>query len=72
MYTIYLTYCINDTKYKRIVKKYPYKIQCVIWLYLHGWIFEGIDDYTNEYVCFTTCPSYPDAKVEIVKEGNLE
>lgn len=68
MYSIYVSQRINDEEYERHIKTYPFKIQCIIWLYLHGWVMDGVDDWTNDYVCFPICPSCPSAKVKIVKE----
>lgn len=64
-------YCIiQDDK---IIKRYPFKLQCVCWLYLHGWVFTGWGDfYDLRKYTFIVNPSCPDAKVKIVKEDNLE
>ena len=64
MYTIYVT----KENHKQKVKSYPFKAQCVAWLYLHGWIFSGIDDWSYKEVYVIAYPPCPSAKVEIVKE----
>lgn len=64
MYSIYLTK--DDVKLR--IKSYPFKIQCTIWLYLQGWVFSGTDDWTCKDINIVSCPTCPDAKVEIVKE----
>ena len=56
----------------KIIKKYPFRIQCVIWLYLHGWIYSGLDDWYNKYRVFFVYLSCPDVKVKIVKEDKIE
>ena len=71
MYSIYLTKTVDDKKHILRIKTYPFKIQCVIWLYLQGWVFSGLDDWHSQPMHFVMCPSCPGAKVEIVKEGNL-
>lgn len=72
MYTILLTRTINGKRYERQIKTYPFKIQCIIWLYLHGWVSSGTADWNNKEYTFIVPPCCPDAKVEIVKEGNRD
>ena len=64
-------YCIKSND--KTVKSYPFKLQCIIWLFRHGWVCSGYGDfYDNDKYYFLVNPSCPDAKVQIVKEDNLE
>lgn len=56
----------------KIIKKYPFKLQCNIWLYMHGWVFSGHDEWHSmKRVVFIVNPQHPDKKitVEEVKHG---
>ena len=64
-------YCITiDDK---VIKRYPFKLQCICWLYLKGWIHSGYGDfYDNNKYYFIVNPLCPDAKVKIVKEDTID
>ena len=31
-----------------LVKTYPFKIQAVIWCFLHGFVYSGFEDFQNK------------------------
>lgn len=48
---------------KQIIKKYPYKLQCIIWLFLNGWVTRGW--YASKENYWINNPFNPDIPVKI-------
>ncbi len=64
-------YCItvND----KIIKRYPFKLQCICWLYLKGWVHSGYGDFLdNTKYYFIVNPSCPDDTVKVIKEDTID
>lgn len=35
----------KDNQHNRILKRYPFKLQCIIWCYLKGFVMSGYADF---------------------------
>ena len=52
----------------KVIKKYPFKLQCTTWLLMHGWVMTGRMEwspYRRIYVMVN--PKNPDEKVYITE-----
>lgn len=55
----------------RVIKKYPFRAQCVAWLFLHGWAWQGREDWAPyAKMTFFVNPGDLSEKVCIIEEKN--
>lgn len=69
MWVVKLTnpYQDNDVK---ILKRYPFKLQCIIWCYLKGFVVSGSADfYPYEHYSFLCYWPAADGKLTIEEEA---
>lgn len=69
MWMVKLT-SLYDKSDSWILKKYPFKLQCIVWCYLKGYVTSGYAD-TYPYERFTFLTYWPaaDGKLTIEEES---